>query len=85
MPRLEPPSNAPADLEAALRRQLRWIEDDIVIAVLGPDAASVVAPQPAGTHPAPLAATPAHSRGLWSRLRHRANGLLRRLFRIRRA
>lgn len=48
MPRLEPAPNEPAALEAALRRQLRWIEDDVVIAVLGPDAAPAAAPQPAG-------------------------------------
>lgn len=47
MPGLEPAPNEPAALEAALRRQLRWIEDDVVIAVLGPDAAGSAAPQPA--------------------------------------
>ncbi|WP_156087608.1 hypothetical protein [Lysobacter sp. Root667] len=76
MHRVDPPSQESADLEAALRRQLRWIEDDVATALLGPAAA----PADAGEQRPDIAAAPgAHT--MLARLRDRSAALLRRLLR----
>jgi len=80
MHRVDPPSQESADLEAALRRQLRWIEDDVATALLGPEPGPAAAPADAGEQRAEIAAAPgAHT--MLARLRDRSAALLRRLLR----
>jgi len=71
MPRVDPPTQESADLEAALRRQLRWIEDDVTVTLLGPET------DPGGKADEAAAAAPGR-RTLLSRLRHWTKKLLRR-------
>lgn len=68
-------------LEESLRRQLRWIEDDIVIALLRPGPGAESAERRAGPVPAPSSPTAARSAriGMLARLRHWSAGVLRSL------
>lgn len=67
--------------EEGLRRQLRWIEDDIVITLLGSDTPTGSAdniPQPPSTASA-FPVTRLRSTGLLTRLRHWFFGMFRRI------
>ncbi|MGN7916078.1 hypothetical protein [Lysobacter sp. 22409] len=82
MHRVDPPSSESADLEAALRLQLRWIEDDVAATLLGPETAPAAAPAPVdAVEQRPSAAAAPDERTVLARLRHRSAALLRKLWR----